>query len=223
MITAVYIALGLIVLGVLINLVWRRISHYQATPCPSWLSWMVEMDNPFTRVSHAQFIIDHLGLDPDMKVLDAGCGPGRVTLPLAEAVGPRGEVVAVDIQNEMLVRVRTKAEMAGLANIRYLQAELGQGDLPLGIFNRAVLVSVLGEVPHQTKALKEIHDALQPGGILSITEVVFDPHFQGCEKMRRLIVNAGFTEEAFYGKRLAYTMHVKKPDKIALKKTKRCN
>jgi len=65
----------LIVLGFLVNLIWRLASQRQELPCPSWLGWMVELDNPFTRVNHAQFIVDHLGLEPGMKALDAGCGP----------------------------------------------------------------------------------------------------------------------------------------------------
>jgi SAM-dependent methyltransferase len=123
-----YIVLGLIVVGFLVNLTWRVLSNRQALPCPSWLGWMVELDNPFTRVNSAQFIVDHLGLEPGMKVLDAGCGPGRVTLPLTETVGPQGEVIALDVQDEMLARTRAKAEAAGLTNIRYLQAELGEGN-----------------------------------------------------------------------------------------------
>jgi ubiquinone/menaquinone biosynthesis C-methylase UbiE len=210
---AVYIVLGLIVVGVLVNLIWRVLSNRQALPCPSWLGWMVELDNPFTRVNHARFIVDHLGLEPGMKVLDAGCGPGRVTLPLAEAVGPQGEVVALDVQDEMLARVRAKAEAAGLTNVRYLQAELGEGKLPLGDFDRIVLVSVLGEIPRQAAALQELHAALKPGGLLSITEVIFDPHFQGRQRVRRLAQAAGFREKAFLGKRLAYTMHLEKPDR----------
>lgn len=211
MMYALYVALGLVVLGVLVNLIWRILSRRQELPCPSWLGWMVELDNPFTQVNRAQFIVDHLELEPGMKVLDAGCGPGRVTLPLAEAVGPQGEVVALDVQDEMLARVRAKAEASDLANIRYLQAELGQGDLPPDGFDCAVLVSVLGEIPDQAAALTEIYGALKPGGILSITEVIFDPHFQGRETVRRLAQAAGFTETAFLGKRLAYTMHVEKP------------
>ncbi|MGC9398332.1 MAG: class I SAM-dependent methyltransferase [Anaerolineae bacterium] len=208
---AIYVVLGLIALAVLINLIWRVLSNRQALPCPSWLGWMVELDNPFTRVNRARFIVDHLELEPGMRVLDAGCGPGRVTLPLAEAVGPQGEVVALDVQDEMLARARAKAEAAGLTNIRYLQAELGQGDLQVDTFDRIVLVSVLGEIPHQAAALRELYAALKPGGILSITEVIFDPHFQGRESVRRLLETVGFREKAFLGKRLAYTMHVEKP------------
>ncbi len=211
MTVAVYVVLGLVALVVLVSLLWRVFSNRQALPCPSWLGWMVELDNPFTRVNHARFIVNHLGLEPGMTVLDAGCGPGRVTIPLAEAVGPRGEVVALDVQDEMLARVRVKAGAAGLQNVRTLQAELGQGDLPLDGLDRAVLVSVLGEVPKQAAALREIYDALKPGGVLSITEVIFDPHFQRREPVERLTEAAGFTQKAFLGKRLAYTMHVEKP------------
>jgi ubiquinone/menaquinone biosynthesis C-methylase UbiE len=210
----VYVLVGLvvlIVLGFLVNLIWRLFSQRQALPCPSWLGWMVELDNPFTRVNRARFIVDHLGLEPGMTVLDAGCGPGRLTVPLAQAVGPQGEVVALDVQAGMLARARAKVDEAGLENVRYLQSELGGGDLPLNVFDRAVLVSVLGEIPDQSAALEEIYGALKPGGVLSITEVIFDPHFQRRETVVRVAEAAGFREKAFLGKRLAYTMHVEKP------------
>lgn len=171
---------------------------------------MVELDNPFTRVNRARFIIEHLDLAPAMKVLDAGCGPGRLTLPLAEEVGPQGEVLAMDSQDGMLERVREKVQASGLQNVRYLQAGLGEGQLPLSYYDRALLVTVLGEIPDQRAALTEIYDALKPGGMLSVTEVIFDPHFQRRETVRRNAESAGFTEENFSGRRLAYTMHFKK-------------
>jgi len=42
-----------------------------------------------------------LELEPGMAVLDAGCGPGRLAIPIARQVGPQGEVVAMDIQAGM--------------------------------------------------------------------------------------------------------------------------
>ena len=64
----------------------------------------------------------------------------------------------------MLAHVCAKAEAAGLTNIRFLQAELGQGEFSLDGFDRIVLVSVLGEIPHQAAALGELYAVLKPGG-----------------------------------------------------------
>jgi ubiquinone/menaquinone biosynthesis C-methylase UbiE len=205
-----YIFFGLAGLGLVIGLIWRIVSSRQSLPCPSWLGWMVELDNPFTKVNRAWFIVEQLKPDPAMKVLDAGCGPGRVTLPLADAVGPQGEVLAMDIQDGMLARVSEKVQAANLQNVHYLQAGLGEGQLPQAYFDRAVLVTVLGEIPDQVAALQEIYEALKPGGILSVTEVIFDPHFQRRETVLRAANSVGFTEIDFFGRSLAYTLHLKK-------------
>lgn len=94
MYSTLFILLGVTVLG-LLGLIWRLSSRRHELPCPSWLGWMVEMDNPFTKVNRARTIVGLLGLTPGKKVLDAGCGPGRLTLPLAEIVGPQGQVLAL--------------------------------------------------------------------------------------------------------------------------------
>lgn len=208
--SVLYLILGLIGLG-LIGIVWRLFSRRRELPCPTWLGWMVEMDNPFTKANRARVIVGHLGLAPGMKILDAGCGPGRLTLPLSEAVGPQGEVTALDIQEGMLERVHEKVGAAGLKNVRFLQAGLGEGKLPKAYYDRALLVTVLGEIPDQVSALQEIHGALKPGGILSVTEVIFDPHFQRREAVIGMAQAVGFNEKNFFGKSLAYTLHLEKP------------
>lgn len=210
MVTALYLVFGVILLGIMISVIWRLVSNRQELPCPSWLGWMVELDNPFTRVNRAEVIIEHLALAPSMRVLDAGCGPGRLTLPLAEAVGPQGQVLAMDVQAKMLARVREKAQAAGLQNVEFLEAGLGQGKLREGYFDRATLVTVLGEIPDQAAALQEIYKALKPGGVLSVTEIIFDPHFQRAETVLRVAEAAGFHKANSFGKRLAYTMHLEK-------------
>ena len=148
-----------------------------------------------------------------MSVLDIGCGPGRLSIPVAERVGDQGEVVALDLQPGMLQRARDKARRAGLANIRFSQREVGTGEhkLECDHFDRALLVTVLGEIPNREAALSEVFEALKPGGILSITEVIFDPHFQWHSTVARFAENVGFRERAIFGNRIAYTVHFEKP------------
>jgi SAM-dependent methyltransferase len=211
MLTLLYIGLGLVGFIVLANLAWRFASRRYALPCPVWLRWLVELDNPFAETYRADVIVQHLDLQPGMRVLDIGCGPGRVTIPIAKQVGPHGEVVAIDLQPGMLRRAQEKARAANLNNIRFLQVGLGNGMLQIGLADRALLVTVLGEIPNRGTALREIFDALKPGGILSVTEIVFDPHFLRRSAVVRLAGAVGFREKAFFGNRLAYTLNLQKP------------
>jgi len=203
---------GIVILIAVVSLVWRFISNRRSLPCPSWLGWMVEMDNPFTKTNRASVIIDLLGLQPGMKVLDAGCGPGRLAIPAAQAIGSQGELTALDLQAGMLARTQEKADAAELSNIRFVQAGLGEGKLEKAYYDRVMLVTVLGEIPEQEAALQEIYQALKLGGILSVTEVIFDPHFQSRESVKRVAGRVGLREADFFGKRLAYTMHFEKAE-----------
>ncbi|MFN8468369.1 MAG: class I SAM-dependent methyltransferase [Caldilineaceae bacterium] len=168
----------LIALLTLIGLAWRFSSRRHQLPCPSWLGWMVEMDNPFTKVNRAHTIVELLQLQPGMKVLDAGCGLVRLTIPLAQTAGQEGEVVAMDVQEEMLRQVQANAQAAELQNVQYLLAGLGEVRCRRRTSIGPCWSPVLGEIPNQVAALQELYGALQPGGILSVTEVIFDPHFQ---------------------------------------------
>jgi len=209
--TLVYLVLGCVGLLVVVFIAWQLASRRYSLPCPVWLGWLVELDNPFTKTNRAAVIIEHLGLQPGMTVLDAGCGPGRLTVPVAKQVGQQGAVVALDLQSGMLDRARQKAEAANLDNIQFLCAGLGEGKLEQNRFDRALLVTVLGEIPDRESAVQEIFAALKPGGILSVTEVVFDPHFQRRGTVADLAGTVGFRERAFFGNRFAYTLHFEKP------------
>lgn len=190
---------------------WGLASRRRSLPCPVWLRWMVELDNPFTRTNRAAVIVGHLGVRPGMEVLDVGCGPGRLAVPLARAVGDGGRVVAMDIQPGMLDRAREKARAAGVHNITFVRAGVGDGAPGRDRFDRALLVTVLGEIPDRDAAMREVFDALKPGGVVSVTEVVFDPHFQRRRTVERLAAAAGFAPGPFFGNSIAYTIHFTKP------------
>lgn len=211
MTTPALICLGVVGLLATVSVAWRFASRRQSLPCPVWLRWFVELDNPFTSTNRSNVIVQQLDLRPGMRVLDVGCGPGRVTVPLAQAVAPAGEVVAIDVQQGMLDRAKQRADAANVRNIRFLLTHVGEGALDVQPADRAILVTVLGEIPNREAALRAIFAALKPGGFLSITEIAFDPHFQTRATATRLALTAGFREKAFYGNRIAYTLHFDKP------------
>lgn len=188
---------------------WR----YHSLACPAGLSWLV--DNPYMNaVAGADKIFQRIRLDEGMRLLDVGCGPGRLTLPAAKRVGKTGEVVALDIQSKMLEKLNVRAKNMGLDNIRLINAGVGSGKIDKDYFDRALLVTVLGEIANKQEALIEIRQALRQGGILSVTEVIPDPHYTTQDKVRNLCRDAGFDEMEFFGSRAAFTINFNKTDSV---------
>jgi 2-polyprenyl-3-methyl-5-hydroxy-6-metoxy-1,4-benzoquinol methylase len=210
-ISGLLILIVLIALFIIIALAWRFASRRYTIPCPVWMKGL--LDTPFSGAMSArtQKTIQLLGPGPGMNVLDAGCGPGRLTVPLARAVGPKGEVTAIDIQEGMLDEAKKRAQVAGLTNIRFLRTGIGEGRLERDRFDRVVLVTVLGEIPDRDAAFREIFDALRPGGILLVEETIRDPHFQTRSTVRRLAGASGFVEKEFFGNYFSYTLTFTKP------------
>jgi ubiquinone/menaquinone biosynthesis C-methylase UbiE len=189
-----------------IGLWWR----YRSLACPASLIWLIE--NPYMNaVAGPEKIFQRAGLEQGMKLLDVGSGPGRLALPASKLVGATGEVVALDIQPGMLNKLKARAKVMGIENIRLIHAAAGSGKTDKEYFDRAILVTVLGEIPNKLDALTEVNRALKPGGIMSITEVIPDPHFTGQKKVRSLCKDAGFEEMALFDTKLGFTINFIKP------------
>lgn len=113
----------------------------------------------------------------------------------------------------MLRKLETRAAQRSLGNLRTRLCAVGQGELrERDAFDRAFLTTVLGEIPNRERALKEIYDALKPGGMLSVTEVLIDPHYQSRATVQRLVMRAGFRLERAWGNVFNFTMNFVKPD-----------
>lgn len=189
---------------------WRLLARKFNLPCPSSLIWLLE-NRIMVGSAGSAAIITRAQIEPGMRVLDAGCGPGRVTIPLAQHVGPEGEVVALDIQESMLAHLAERIHRAGLNNVRPRLAALGEGSFTDEGFDRVIMVTVLGEIPNREAALGEIYRALKPGGILSVTEVLPDPHYQTRRMVRNLAEKVGFQVEEVYSGIRSFTMNLLHP------------
>jgi ubiquinone/menaquinone biosynthesis C-methylase UbiE len=104
----------------------------------------------------------------------------------------------------MISRAKRRVAEAGLANVEFLCAALGAGRLPEATFDRALMVTVLGEIPDRRAALEEVFKSLRPGGLLSVTEVLPDPHYVSYGELQRLAASAGFRVGTRQGSWLAY-------------------
>jgi len=211
MFSVVFMFITLIALVIIISFAWRIASRRYTLPCPVWMKWLLDPPSSGRVSARTQKTIGLLAIRPGMSVLDAGCGPGRLTIPLAQIAGPGGEVTAMDLQEGMLREVQDRARTAGLSNIQFLRAGIGEGKLGHGRYDRAVLITVLGEIPDRDAALREIFEALKPGGILLVEETIRDPHFQTRSTVTRLAIDAGLIEKEFSGNRFSYIFTWEKP------------
>ena len=113
--------------------------------------------------------VARLALPPGGRVLDACCGSGASALPAAQAVGPGGSVIAVDLADGLLALARDKARRLGLTNVEFRQADLMATGFPPGHFDAVVCVFGIFFLPDMPAAVRELWRLVAPGGQLAIT------------------------------------------------------
>ena len=121
-----------------------------------------------TASQEAAFLLPHLRAG--MHVLDAGCGPGSITLGLAAAVAP-GEVVGIDMQLSLVEQARALAVQRGVTNARFEVANVYDLPFPDGSFDAALSARVLEHLREPVRALSELRRVLCPGGIAGVRDV----------------------------------------------------
>ena len=131
-------------------------------------------------------------------MLEPGPGMGFYTLDLARMVGPRGRVVAVDVQAKMLAGLRKRAVRAGLADrieLRRADAEsLGVDDLA-GQVDLVVAIYVVHETPSVARFFNEAFRALRPGGQMLFAEPRIHVSRERFERMIAKAERAGFVRQ----------------------------
>jgi len=113
--------------------------------------------------------IERMSLHPGARVLDVCCGAGASALPAAQAVGPEGTVIAVDLAEELLRLGRAKANAAGLRCVDFRQADMTSLGFPAAHFDAVVCVFGIFFVPDMEAQVGELSRMVRPGGQLAIT------------------------------------------------------
>jgi len=146
----------------------HRLLHRGDHVCPWWLAY--SFDNPLRRRLHPPEQLFAGLVKPGDTAVDVGCGMGHFTLGLARMVGPQGRVVAVDLQEMMLARVRRRAEKAGLLDRIRLHCA-GKASLELRLEADFVVASwMVHEVPDRAAFLREIAAVMKPGARFFVAE-----------------------------------------------------
>jgi ubiquinone/menaquinone biosynthesis C-methylase UbiE len=117
-----------------------------------------------TAESHAGFFLPQLL--PGWRVLDAGCGPGTITLGLARKVSP-GPVIGIDIEESQFAKAREQAEQEGL-NIEFQTANISHLPFGDGYFDAVFSHAVLQHLTDPDAALTEFRRVLKPGGLIGV-------------------------------------------------------
>ncbi|MDH3568374.1 MAG: methyltransferase domain-containing protein [Desulfobacteraceae bacterium] len=140
--------------------------------CPHWVGYL--LINPLRKSFENPNKILGPFVQEGMIVLEAGCGMGYFTLPLARMVGPKGRIIAVDIQPKMLSGLRRRAQKAGLLpriELRHTREDgLGVKDIS-GKVDFAVALHVVHEVPDPFSFFAEVWQALKQGSKLLVVEL----------------------------------------------------
>jgi ubiquinone/menaquinone biosynthesis C-methylase UbiE len=113
--------------------------------------------------------IELASLRSGWRVLDVCCGTGASALPAAEAVGPTGSVIGVDLATQLLDLARTKAVQRNLGNIEFEVGDMLSIRFSAASFDAVVCVFGIFFVPDMAKAVSELWSRVRPGGKLAVT------------------------------------------------------
>ena len=119
---------------------------------------------------HPAKLIKALKLKPGDVVADIGAGSGYHTFRMAPLVAPKGKILAVEIQPEMLAMIRKKMEQTKVTNIDLVLGKIDDPKLPADSVDVILMVDVYHEFSHPYEMTTAMIKALKPGGRLVFVE-----------------------------------------------------
>lgn len=118
---------------------------------------------------YGQRTVQRMELHNGDRVLDVCCGAGASALPAAGAVGPNGEVIAVDLAQELLKLGRAKAKAAGLHWLDFQRGDMTALEFPDDHFDGVICVFGIFFVQDMESQVAKLWRLVKPGGQFAIT------------------------------------------------------
>ena len=144
------------------------------SPCPQ-TSFLAQVSIRYNKAMFADPAtnVAKLGVIDGHKVIDLGAGSGFYSIEVAKKVGASGRVYAVDVQKNLLERLRTVASNQGIKNIEVVwgNAEnIGGTKLREAIADRVIASNILFQIEKPDEFCLEIKRVLKPGGKVLIVD-----------------------------------------------------
>jgi len=148
------------------------------------------------RLALAEQAIERFADGQPVRVLDAGCGDGLITLALAKR-HPSWTLVGMDLSGELLAGARERARNRGRGNVGFIETDLTKA-LPEGGFDAVMAIECLSEIPDDRAALGAMVAALRPDGLLvvQVPDRDWKPVLGGSSPVWRHEVRHGYSAAA---------------------------
>lgn len=111
--------------------------------------------------------IEQFDLEKGMHVADFGAGSGFYAIIAAKAVGEEGKIYAIDIQKDLLFRLKKEAERQGILNIEIIWGDIEENEstkLRAGSVDRVIVSNILFQIEKKEAVVQEVGRVLKPGG-----------------------------------------------------------
>ena len=143
----------------------REIAHVMG---PGGIPWL---DRPNRdQEERPELVIAAMKLHGGETVVDLGAGSGYFTFQIAPKVGPRGKVIAVEIQDEMIEALHRRAKEQKVANVEIVKGSESDPHLSPGSVDLLLMVDVYHELSYPFEVMTAVRRALKPGGRVMFVE-----------------------------------------------------
>lgn len=176
---------------------WRR----NPSACPYAQRFWLQPPHPLITRKRLREV---LGPRAGESILEVGPGTGYYSLSVAQWLEPGGQLEIFDLQQAMLDDTMERALRRGITNVSATQGDARELPYEDASFDAAYLVAVLGEIPDQTAALRELARVLRPGGRLVVGELFGDPHWVSPRRLGERTSAAGLLFKERSGSALGY-------------------